>query len=92
MAGERTHSNGFFLRHVYAPGQLIATLHSSLISAVFTTILISPAVVDIGFQSLEFISTENSSATVCAQIDRGSLEREVVVYLSTVSGGTAVGK
>jgi UDP-glucose 6-dehydrogenase len=26
---------------------------------------------------------------VCAQIDQGSLEREVVVYLSTIPGGTA---
>ena len=32
------------------------------------------------------------SATVCAQIDIGSLEREVVTYLTTEIGGTAVGK
>ena len=53
------------------------------------------AVVNIGFQSLKFITQENSSAvaTVCAQIDRGSLERQVVAYLSTttVIGDRAVG-
>ena len=52
-------------------------------------------VVNIGFQSLEFISEENSSAvaTVCAQIDRGTLERYVDVYLTSFAaiGDTAVG-
>lgn len=38
------------------------------------------------------MTTENVSATVCAQIDSGILEREVVAYLSTTSGGTALGK
>ena len=49
---------------------------------------------DIGFQALLFFTRENVSATaiVCAQIDRGSLEREVEVYLSTIPGGTAIGK
>ena len=48
---------------------------------------------NIGFQNLEFVALEsNMSTIVCAQIDVGSLEREVVVYLTTVSGGTAVGK
>ena len=50
------------------------------------------AAVDIGFQSLEFVTTENTSARVCAEIDRGALEREVVAYLSTASGGTATGE
>ena len=52
-------------------------------------------VVNIGFQSLEFITKENSSAvaTVCAQIDRGSLERYVDAYLNSIVliGDTAVG-
>ena len=50
--------------------------------------------VDIGFQAPQFFTMENGSATamVCAQIDRGSLEREVVAYLSTIPGGTATGK
>ena len=48
----------------------------------------------IGFQNLEFFTRENvsASAALCAQIDRGSLEREVAAYLTTVTGGTAVGK
>ena len=50
-----------------------------------------PTVVSIGFQYLVFSTMENVSATVCAQIDSGCLEREVVVYLSTVTGGTATG-
>ena len=50
--------------------------------------------VDIGFQAPQFFTVENASATamVCAEIDRGSLEREVVVYLSTIPTGTATGK
>ena len=49
---------------------------------------------DIGFQDIQFFTRENVSATatVCAQIDRGSLEREVVAYLSTIPEGTAIGK
>lgn len=48
---------------------------------------------NIGFQSLEFATEENTSAIarVCAQIDTGSLEREVTAFLSTVTGGTATG-
>ena len=50
---------------------------------------------NIGFQSLEFITREYSSAvaTVCAQIDRGSLERDVVAYLTTTAliGDIALG-
>lgn len=50
---------------------------------------------NIGFQSFEFVTKENSSAvaTVCAQIDRGSLERDVVAYLTTTAliGDTAMG-
>ena len=49
------------------------------------------AAVDIGFQSLQFTTSEDTSASVCAQITRGSLERDVVVYLNTVSEGTATG-
>jgi hypothetical protein len=47
--------------------------------------------VDIGFEAPMFFTMENESATAmaCAEIDRGSLEREVVVYLSTIPGGTA---
>jgi hypothetical protein len=50
--------------------------------------------VDIGFLDPLFFTMENESATanVCAQIDRGSLEREVVVYLSTIPGGAATRK
>lgn len=33
----------------------------------------------------------SSTAIVCVQITNGSLEREVVVYLSTLDGGTAEG-
>ena len=49
--------------------------------------------ISVSFQSLQFFTRENvsSKATVCAQINNGSLEREVVVYLSTVVGGTAEG-
>ena len=49
--------------------------------------------VSVGFQSLQFFTKENvsSRATVCAQINNGSLEREVTVYLSTLTGGTAEG-
>ena len=49
--------------------------------------------VNVGFQNLQFFTRENVStkATVCAQIDSGSLEREIVVYLSTVAEGTAEG-
>lgn len=38
--------------------------------------------VSIGFQSPHFFTKENVSAraTVCAQINNGSLEREVAVY------------
>lgn len=52
------------------------------------------AAVDIGFQAPQFFTMENTSAMaiVCAQIDSGSLEREVVAYLSTIPGGTATGK
>ena len=48
---------------------------------------------NIGFQSLEFITEESTSARarVCAQIDTGSLEREVTAFLSTIAGGTATG-
>ena len=53
-------------------------------------------VVNIGFQSVVFITQENLTAvaTVCAQIYIGSLEREVVTYLNTTSlmRDTAVGK
>jgi hypothetical protein len=47
--------------------------------------------VDIGFLVPLFFTMENGSATatVCAEIDRGSLERQVVAYLSTIPGGTA---
>ena len=49
----------------------------------------------VGFQTLEFTTMENSSAvaTVCAQIDGGSLEREVMAYLTSVAliGDTALG-
>ena len=47
--------------------------------------------VSIGFQSLQFFAMEgvSSTATVCAQIMNGTLEREVVAYLSTLDGGTA---
>ena len=50
--------------------------------------------VDIGFLAPVFFAIENGSAAamVCAQIDRGSLEREVVAYLSTIPGGTATRK
>ena len=49
--------------------------------------------VDIGFQSLEFVTYENTStATVCGRIDRGSLERDVIAYVNTISGGNATGK
>ena len=50
--------------------------------------------VDIGFLAPMFFAIENGSAAamVCAQIDRGSLEREVVAYLSTIPGGTATRK
>ena len=43
--------------------------------------------VNIGFQSIEFVTQENSSAVaiVCAQIYRGSLEREVVAFLNTTA-------
>ena len=43
--------------------------------------------VSIGFQSLQFLTTEGSSATVeiCAQIDAGTLERSVSVYISTAN-------
>ena len=50
---------------------------------------------NIGFQSLVFITEEsdgNSTRTrVCAQIDNGTLEREVTAFLSTIAGGTATG-
>ena len=48
---------------------------------------------NIGFQSLEFITEESTSARarVCAQIDTGSLEKEVTAFLSTNAGGTATG-
>lgn len=50
--------------------------------------------VDIGFLAPQFFTMENESAAamVCAEIDRGSLEREVVAYLSTIPGGTATRK
>jgi hypothetical protein len=50
--------------------------------------------VDIGFLMPLFFTMENGSATsmVCAEIDRGSLERQVVAYLSTILGGTATRK
>lgn len=49
--------------------------------------------VDIGFQSLEFVTTENTlAATVCAQIDNWSIERNVVAYLSTIPEGNATGR
>ena len=48
---------------------------------------------DIGFQSLEFVTTEDTlAATVCAQIDNWSIERNVVAYVSTILGGNATGK
>ena len=55
--------------------------------------IIMHAVVNIGFQSLEFPTEESTSARarVCAQIDAGSLEREVTAFLSTIAGGTATG-
>ena len=50
------------------------------------------AVVNIGFHSLESVTTENISASVCAQLLIGSLERNMTTYLSTVLGGTAESK
>ena len=49
--------------------------------------------VGVGFQSLQFFTRENVStkATVCTQIDSGSLEREIVVFLNTIAEGTAEG-
>ena len=49
---------------------------------------------DIGFLAPVLFAIENGSAVanVCAEIDRGSLEREVVTYLSTIPGGTATRK
>ena len=49
---------------------------------------------DIGFLAPMFFTMENGSAAAmaCAQIDRGSLEREVMAYLSTIPGGTATRK
>ena len=35
------------------------------------------------------MENESAIANVCAQIDHGSLEREVTAYLSTIPGGTA---
>ena len=35
------------------------------------------------------MENESAIANVCAQIDRGSLEREVTVHLSTIPGRTA---
>ena len=35
------------------------------------------------------MENESARAVACAQIDRGSLEREVVAYLSNIPGGTA---
>ena len=50
---------------------------------------------NIGFQSLEFITEESNGnstrARVCAQIDNGTLEREVIAFLSAIAGGTATG-
>ena len=46
-----------------------------------------PTDISIGFQSLLFSTTEGVSVnvTVCAQIDEGTLERNVPFYLSTAN-------
>ena len=48
---------------------------------------------NIGFENLEFLAQEGSLATtrLCAQIDSGHLEREVVAFLTTTTDGTATG-
>ncbi len=35
--------------------------------------------------------SDSASARMCAQIDTGSLEREVTAFWSTITGGTATG-
>lgn len=60
----------------------------------FMNILYIPrVVVEIGLENLDYTVAENGTVQVCAQILQFSLEREVVAYLSTISGlGTATGE
>ncbi len=37
------------------------------------------------------MESTSARARVCAQIDNGSLEREVTAFWSTITGGTATG-
>ena len=69
-------------------------LFNIIVTSHLASFVFKRTAVDIGFLAPVFFAIENGSAAaiVCAQIDRGSLEREVVAYLSTIPGGTATRK
>lgn len=70
-------------------GKVSACAHSHILYAC----TFPPTAVSVGFQSLEFLSTEGTGATVgvCLQIFAGTLERTVSAFITT-SEDTATGK